>query len=256
MNEIKWPTDPDELAYTQAYVYAYAIVDHYRILYEDMNGSPNRTLNQLVGEARFYSSEDTSILSPNNDTPYSRGYLDLRQGWVSLEIPDSAELNNRYLSFQCVDCFTNNTSYISDVKDDVLDNEGNVVVKGKSSGVKTGNFLFYKGQRPTVADNYTAAFKFDSDFVFLIGRTQMFEYNDPAAMEAEVATVQSLMNSYKIQSEYPTSELDLLNPDALETSDINAITFFTIFADALRYEQVDPILWEGQYLASNSRYWS
>jgi len=102
--------------------------------------APPKSLNYLYGDARFYTPDDVGIVTPNNDTPYSRGYLDIKNGWRSLEIPASPELDNRYLSFQCIDCFTNNVCYISEA------------VSPISSGRKTGKFLFYKGERPAIAD--------------------------------------------------------------------------------------------------------
>jgi hypothetical protein len=79
------PEAATSLAY-DAFVYGYPVADNYRVMYETVVLA-NLPFNQLLGEARLYTYEDTAIVTPNNDTAYSSGWLDLRRESLVLSVP-------------------------------------------------------------------------------------------------------------------------------------------------------------------------
>ncbi|AYC32392.1 DUF1254 domain-containing protein [Pseudomonas cavernae] len=106
----------EEYAYTlgtQAYVYAFPLVYLSQLRYDWTN----------VPDSSFYASLNhfhhkkvlsnhinyTSGGSPNQDTLYSWGWLDLRQGPVVLSHPD---MGDRYFTFEIADMYSDNFAYV------------------------------------------------------------------------------------------------------------------------------------------------
>lgn len=97
-----------------AYVYLYPLVKNYLTMYQyalEPGGAQYKgPLNTLVSIARVYTPEDTAIITPNSDTPYSFIVFDLRAEPVVITMPEiEAE---RYYSLQVVDLYTNNVDYL------------------------------------------------------------------------------------------------------------------------------------------------
>jgi hypothetical protein len=74
-----------------AYIYAYPMVDNYRILYAYFVDRQNKEFkapwNQLINIPRVYTSEDKAVQTPNSDTPYSFVGMDLRAEPIVLTVP-------------------------------------------------------------------------------------------------------------------------------------------------------------------------
>lgn len=87
------PAQDEDLAYAigvQAYIDNFAMMDLYRTLWEtsfDPERGHDRTLNEFFAFDRLITSDDDWVITPNNDTIYSRAFLDLRAEPVILEIP-------------------------------------------------------------------------------------------------------------------------------------------------------------------------
>jgi hypothetical protein len=87
----------EQLAYSigvQAYLYGQPIMDLYRTFWEntlDPNRGHDRTLNEFNFVRKLVTAKDTWVVSPNNDTLYSRGFLDLTDEPIVLHIPDMGE---------------------------------------------------------------------------------------------------------------------------------------------------------------------
>src|SRR4051812_29600512 len=66
----------------EAYIYAFPLVMNYGTLYEYFidKSSPayKAPINELYNTARVYTPKDTTIVTPNSDTPYSFVCTDLR----------------------------------------------------------------------------------------------------------------------------------------------------------------------------------
>ena len=97
----------------EAYIYTYPMVKIYLTIYQyalESGGSQYKgPLNTLVSIARVYTPEDTAIITPNSDTPYSFIVFDLRADPVVVTMPPIEK--NRYYSLQLIDLYTNNVDY-------------------------------------------------------------------------------------------------------------------------------------------------
>jgi hypothetical protein len=84
----------ENLAYTlgvQAYIYGQPIMDLYRTFWEDTldpKRGHDRTLNEFSFVRKLVTAKDTWVVTPNTDTLYSRGFLDLTDEPIVLHIPD------------------------------------------------------------------------------------------------------------------------------------------------------------------------
>ncbi len=96
-----------------AYIYTYPMVKNYLTMYQyavEKDGSQYKgPFNEIVSIARVYTPEDTAIITPNSDTPYSFIVFDLRAEPIVVTMP--AIEDNRYYSLQLVDLYTNNVDY-------------------------------------------------------------------------------------------------------------------------------------------------
>lgn len=70
----------------EAYIYGFPMVMHVKTMtaYVLDPASPEykAPFNKLGCKAQVYTSGDKAIVTPNSDTPYCMGYLDLRAGSV------------------------------------------------------------------------------------------------------------------------------------------------------------------------------
>ena len=67
--------------------------------------TPNGGINHLGHAAKLAGPTDRAITTPNSDTLYSSGFVDLTRGPVTLVIPDAG---TRYQSVAIMDMYTNN----------------------------------------------------------------------------------------------------------------------------------------------------
>jgi hypothetical protein len=76
----------------EAYIYASPMVDSYGIMhtYFLAPGNPDYKgpMNQVISEARVYTPADTTVQTPNSDTPYSFVGTDLRAEPLVLTVPE------------------------------------------------------------------------------------------------------------------------------------------------------------------------
>lgn len=98
----------------EAYVYGFPVVDLYRInwgYFADTGGPAFKTpVNTLFNTGNVYTPADTTVQTPNSDTPYSFALFDLRaEPWV-ITLPPIEQ--NRYYSVQLVDLYTYNSDYL------------------------------------------------------------------------------------------------------------------------------------------------
>ncbi|MEZ4690620.1 MAG: DUF1254 domain-containing protein [Ignavibacteria bacterium] len=66
------------------------IVNYKVILDYNINkdsGQYKSPINQIANEARVYTPADTSIVTPNSDTPYSMVQIDLRSEPMVISVP-------------------------------------------------------------------------------------------------------------------------------------------------------------------------
>jgi hypothetical protein len=89
----------------EGFIYGLPIVMNYGVMYEyavDKNSSQFKApFNQLNSMHRVATPEDTAIVTPNSDTPYSLGFMDLRAEPIVISVP--AIEKSRYYSVQLCD---------------------------------------------------------------------------------------------------------------------------------------------------------
>src|SRR5262249_56905340 len=112
-------------------------------------------------------------VTPNNDTPYSWAWLDLRAEPIVLSVPKVEE--GRYYAVQCVDMYTYNFAYVG----------------SRATGNKAGKYLFagpgWEGEAPKGIDK---VFRSETQFVALLMRVQLKSPTDMKNVEAVQAGTQ------------------------------------------------------------------
>src|SRR6266404_1828863 len=125
-----------------AFIYAYPMLFNYKTMYQQAIDPKSKSYVGGFGRFRNYSHpygpDNKEIVTPNNDTPYSWAWLDLRrEPWVLTvpEVPDS-----RYYVFQWIDLFTYNFAYVG----------------SRTTGNGAGHYLLagpgWKGETPKGVD--------------------------------------------------------------------------------------------------------
>ena len=98
----------------QGFIYGLPIVMNYAVMNEyavdKSNPQFKAPFNQIKSEPRVFTYEDTAIVTPNSDTPYSFVWLDLRAEPMVLSVP--AVEKKRYYSVMLCDGNTYNYGYI------------------------------------------------------------------------------------------------------------------------------------------------
>lgn len=97
----------EDLAF-DAFTYGYPAVDNYRVIYEGAVAA-GLEFNKFYGAPKLLTHTDTLVVAPNNDTAYSKSWVDLSGGPVEFTVP---AITDRYWSFQFIDSFTNNVKYV------------------------------------------------------------------------------------------------------------------------------------------------
>ena len=173
------PIDSVKAIAREAYIYAYPMMDMYRVEYAYFvnTGDPEYKApwNQIKNTPKVFTPEDIAIQTPNSDTPYSFAGLDLRAEPIVLTIPKIEK--DRYFSVQLIDSYTFNFDYIG----------------SRTTGNDGGAFMVagpnWHGETP---DGITKVFRSETELVLAIYRTQLF---DPSDLDKVIA----VQNGYKIE---------------------------------------------------------
>jgi len=76
----------------EGFIFGMPIVMNYAVMYEyavdRSSGHFKAPFNQIYNEARIFTYEDTAILAPDNDTPYSLLWADLRAEPIVISVPE------------------------------------------------------------------------------------------------------------------------------------------------------------------------
>jgi hypothetical protein len=151
----------------KAFVYGFPMVMNYGVMYEYFidQASPQykAPFNQIYNTARVYTPKDTTVVTPNSDTPYSFVAMDLRAEPFVICNPTIDKA--RYFSVQLVDMYTFNFGYIG----------------SRATGNGAGCFMIvgpaWQGEAPP---GVSQVFRCETEFATAIIRTQLF---DPADIE-------------------------------------------------------------------------
>jgi hypothetical protein len=163
----------------EGFIYGLPIVMNYAVMYAyavDRNsGQFKAPFNQIFNEARVFTYEDTAIVTPNSDTPYSFLWMDLRAEPLVLSVP--AVPKSRYYSVQLEDGNTFNFGYIG----------------SRATGNEAGDYMVvgpdWKGATPP---GIKKVFHATTQFALAGYRTQLFN-------AADMPNVVKVQAGYKAQ---------------------------------------------------------
>jgi hypothetical protein len=163
-----------------------------------------------LSNSQPYGPENKDIVTPNNDTPYSWAWLDLRrEPWV-LSVPVVPK--QRYFVFQWIDLFTYNFAYVG----------------SRTTGNKGGHYLFagpdWHGETPKGIDK---VFRSETDFILTLGRTALNGPGDVKAMQAiqKQYRLTSLSSFEHTQAPPPVPKIDFPKWEEAKATSIDFISY-------------------------------
>jgi len=167
----------------EGFIYGLPLVMNYAVMHEFAVDSSSAEFKAPFNQIRNLSSvatpEDTAVVTPNSDTPYSILWLDLRAEPMVISVPEVDP--KRYYSVQLIDGNTYNFGYIG----------------SRATGSGAGHYLVtgpdWKGDKP---EGIQQVFTATTPFVFANFRTQLF---DPADIE-NVKKVQAGYNAQPLSA--------------------------------------------------------
>jgi hypothetical protein len=163
----------------EAYIFALPLVMQYRTMYIQAIDSTSKTYTGGFGEWLHLPParpEDISDVSPNNDTPYSWAWVDLRsEPWV--------------MTLPKVDAKRYYTSQWDDLYGFVVDNAGSV--NDGDSGVSV--LLVSPDWKGELPKGVKRIIRGESDFLGTLTRTQLIDPKD-------LPNVEKIQKEYKLQS--------------------------------------------------------
>ncbi len=210
-----------------AYIYGFPMVDSYRVQYSYFvnTASPEYkgSWNEVHSAARVFTPSDTTVQTPNSDTPYSMLGADLRSEPLVLLVPPVDK--DRYYSLQFVDGYTYNFGYLG----------------SRATGNDGGVYLLagpgWTGDKP---EGVSEVIRSDTDFALVIYRTQLLGADDLANVTKIQGGFKAMPLSRFVKRNPPRQEAvdwpTALSPDDEKTS----LRFFDLLDFQLRYAPVLP----------------
>ena len=154
----------------EGFIYGLPLVMNYAVMQEfavDKNsGQFKAPFNEIDNQHRVATPEDTAVITPNSDTPYSMAWLDLRAEPMVVSVPMVEK--DRYYSVQLIDGNTYNFGYIG----------------SRATGTDAGDYLVvgpdWKGDKPA---GIKKVFASTTPFALTLFRTQLFNPEDMPKVE-------------------------------------------------------------------------
>ncbi|MEO6030027.1 MAG: DUF1254 domain-containing protein [Candidatus Binatia bacterium] len=154
----------------EAFLYGFPLVSNYHTLYQQAVDTGNRDyrapFNTVGSAANVATPDDTFVVTPNSDTPYSFLWLDLRAEPVVITMPKIEK--GRYYTGQLIDLYTFNFAYLGT----------------RLFGNAGGKFLVagpgWKGTRPK---GITTVYRAETELAYVLFRTQLFDAADLANVQ-------------------------------------------------------------------------
>jgi len=164
----------------EAYLYGFPMIAAYKAMYEfniDKSSSQYKApFNEIWNDSKTFTPNDTAVVTPNADTPYSILQADLRAEPLVLCVPEVDE--DRYYSAQLIDLYTFNYGYIG----------------SRATGNGAGCYLVagprWTGEAPA---GVAKVFRAGTDFSLIIFRTQLFN-------PADIDNVKRIQAGYQVQT--------------------------------------------------------
>ena len=209
----------------EGFIYGLPLVMNYAVMNEfavDTNSSQFKApFNEIKNEQRVATYEDTAVITPNSDTPYSMLWSDLRAEPLVVSVP--AVPKKRYYSVQLIDGNTYNFGYIG----------------SRATGTDPGDYLIvgpdWKGETPA---GIKKVFSSTTPFALILFRTQLIDGSD-------------MSNVVKVQAGYKAQPLSAFlkqpaPPAAAKIDFVPATTqgikanFFEYLSAALQFVPPSP----------------
>ena len=154
----------------EGFIYGLPLVMNYAVMYEyavDTKSSQFKApFNEINNQHHVATPEDTAVVTPNSDTPYSTVWADLRAEPIVVSVP--AVDKKRYYAVQLTDGNVYNFGYI-----------GN-----RATGNDVGDYLVvgpdWKGETPA---GIKKVFFSTTPFAVILFRTQLFDAGDMPNVE-------------------------------------------------------------------------
>lgn len=167
----------------QGYIYGLPIVMNYATMIEfAVNKNDDQfkaPFNTIFNDTKVFTYKDTSVVTPNSDTPYSMVWFDLRTEPMVVSVPDVDP--KRYYSAEFIDGNLYNYGYVG----------------SRTTGSQAGDYLVlppdWEGETP---EGFDGVFQSSTPFGLTIFRTQLFSPED-------MPNVAKVQKGYKVQ---PLSE--------------------------------------------------
>ena len=177
--DLPGPSEAKAIA-EEGFLYGLPIVMFYAVMQEfavDRNsGQFKAPFNEINNQHHVATPEDTAVITPNSDTPYSFIWLDLRAEPMVISVPPVDK--GRYYSVQLIDGNTYNFGYIGT----------------RATGNEAGDYLVvgpdWKGETPT---GIKQVFRSTTPFPLALIRTQLFNPGD-------LPNVEKIQAGYRAQS--------------------------------------------------------
>ena len=208
-----------------AFIYGLPLVMNYAVMQEFAvdkdSGQFKAPFNQIKNEHRVATPEDTAVITPNSDTPYSICWLDLRAEPMVISVPAVEKV--RYYAVQLIDGNTYNYGYIG----------------SRATGPDAGDYLVvgpeWKGEKPA---EIKQVFSSTTPFSLALFRTQLFNAADMPGVEKVQAgyKVQPLSTFLKQPAPAAAPKIDFL---PATTAGIKA-NFYEYLDAALQFVPVTP----------------
>ena len=210
------------------FIYGLPIVMNYGAMYEfavDRSSKQFKVpFNQITHEAKVFTYKDTTVPTPNSDTPYSVSFMDLRAEPVVLSVP--AVEKGRYYSVQLCDGNTYNYGYIG----------------SRATGNEAGDFMvvgpYWEGDLPA---GIRKMFRSSTQFASATYRTQLFSADDLDNVKRVQAgyTVQTLSAFLKHPEPPPSPSVSYpkFSRELLKTNFFDFLDFALQFSPAQANER-------------------
>ena len=212
------------------FIYGLPIVMNYAVMYAsivDTNSSQYKCpFNQIYNEHRTFTYKDTTVVTPNSDTPYSFLWADLRAEPLVISVP--AVETNRYYSVQFCDGNTFNYGYIG----------------SRATGNEAGDYLLvgpdwkFFGELPA---GIKKVFRSTTQFSLVLFRTQLFGADDmPNVVKIQAGYQAQPLSAYLHQPTPPAApaiDFPPISKDMIKTNFFQYLDFALQFAPAAPEEQ-------------------
>ena len=177
--EMLTPEQAKEIA-KEAYIFGFPMVVNYKTVW---NYTLNKESDQFKSDfnvkscdSKVWTPEDKAVVSPNSDTPYCIFWADISQEPTVLSVP--AIDPQRYYSFQLIDLYTHNFGYVGSL----------------TTGSEAGHYMIApQGWKGEVPEQITDVIYCETDYFQLIARTQLFNSDD-------IANVQAIQDAYSFST--------------------------------------------------------